>query len=270
MTPGIAQTGAVLTEAQVVALERKQDDDLACCEIDTAHPGYLGSQDTFYVGTIKGVGCIYQQTFVDTYSKWAAAKLYTTKTPITAADLLNDRVLPAFAEQGMVILRMLTDRGTEFCGRPEHHDYELYLAINDIEHTKTKARHPQTNGICERFHKTILQEFYQVAFRRKIYASIEELQTDLDAWIHYSSSDFKATFRKRSQTGFPIATSRFQACAADTALPTAGRLRIAHVTALCPRASGSNPSRISPSLAVPNRNSPRRRRSRSSHLSRFV
>jgi len=184
----VAQTGAVLTEAQVVALERKHDDDLAHGEIDTAHPGYLGSQDTFYVGTIKGVGRIYQQTFVDTYSKWAAAKLYTTKTPITAADLLNDRVLPAFAEQDMAILKLLTDRGTEFCGRAEQHDYELYLAINDIEHTKTKARHPQTNGICERFHKTVLQEFYQVAFRRKLYASIAELQIDLDAWInHYNT-----------------------------------------------------------------------------------
>jgi transposase InsO family protein len=179
----VAQTGAVLTEAQVVALERKRDDDLACGEIETAHPGYLGSQDTFYVGTLKGVGRIYQQTFVDTYSKWAAAKLYTTKTPITAADLLNDRVLPFFEEQGMAVLRMLTDRGTEFCGKAEAHDYELFLALNDIEHTKTKAQHPQTNGICERFHKTVLQEFYQVAFRKKIYAGIEDLQKDLDAWI---------------------------------------------------------------------------------------
>jgi len=76
----------------VQALEKKQDDDVAHGEIETAHPGYLGSQDTFYVGTLKGVGRIYQQTFVDTYSKWAAAKLYTTKTPITSADLLNDRV----------------------------------------------------------------------------------------------------------------------------------------------------------------------------------
>ena len=180
----VAQTGDVLTEAQVVALEKKQDDDVVHGEIETAHPGYLGSQDTFYVGTIKGVGRIYQQTFVDTYSKWAAAKLYTTKTPITAADLLNDRVLPFFAEQGMGIIRILTDRGTEFCGRPEAHDYQLYLALNDIEHTKTKVRHPQTNGICERFHKTILQEFYQVTFRRKIYRSIEELQRDLDDWLH--------------------------------------------------------------------------------------
>lgn len=175
--------GMVLTEAQVAALERKRDDDLATGEIETAHPGYLGSQDTFYVGTLKGVGRIYQQTFVDTYSKWAAAKLYTNKTPITSADLLNDRVLPFFEEQGMGMLRILTDRGTEYCGRVEHHDYELFLAVNDIEHTKTKAQHPQTNGICERFHKTILQEFYQVAFRKKLYRSLDELQLDLDAWI---------------------------------------------------------------------------------------
>ncbi len=165
----VAEQGILLTDSQVAALERKQDDDLAHGEIETAHPGYLGSQDTFYVGTIKGVGRIYQQTFVDTYSKVAMAKFYTTNTPITAADLRNDRVLPFFEEQGMGIIRMLTDRGTEYCGKPETNDYQLYLALNDIEHTKTKARHPQTNGICERFHKTILQEFYQVAFCRKLY-----------------------------------------------------------------------------------------------------
>ncbi|MFM5429172.1 IS481 family transposase [Aeromonas veronii] len=183
----VAETAIVLTDAQIAALEKKQEDDLACGEIETAHPGYLGSQDTFYVGTIKGVGRIYQQTFVDTYSKLAMAKLYTTKTPITGADLLNDRVLPFFAEQGMGIIRMLTDRGTEYCGKAETHDYQLYLALNDIEHTKTKARHPQTNGICERFHKTILQEFYQVAFRKKLYLSLEELQSDLDSWLdHYN------------------------------------------------------------------------------------
>lgn len=178
-----AQEGIVLTEAQVQALERKQQDDEVCGEIESPHPGYLGSQDTFYVGSIKGVGRIYQQTFVDTHSKWAAAKLYTTKTPITAADLLNDRVLPFFASQEMGIIRMLTDRGTEYCGKLETHDYELYLAVNGIEHTKSKTRHPQTNGICERFHKTILNEFYQVAFRRKLYHSLEELQADLDIWL---------------------------------------------------------------------------------------
>lgn len=179
----IAKEGGALTEAQLIALEKKKDDDLACGEIETAHPGYLGSQDTFYVGCLKGVGRVYQQTFVDTYSKVAICKLYTTKTPLTSADLLNDRVLPFFEGYNMGILRMLTDRGTEYCGKVERHDYELFLAINDIDHTKTKVKHPQTNGICERFHRTILNEFYQVAFRKKVYGSLEALQTDLDIWL---------------------------------------------------------------------------------------
>lgn len=93
-----AREGLVLTEAQVAALEHKREDDAVSGEIETAHPGYLSSQDTFYVGNMKGVGRIYQQTFIDIYSKVAFAKLYTTKTPITAADLLNDRVLPFFEE----------------------------------------------------------------------------------------------------------------------------------------------------------------------------
>lgn len=180
----VAAEGSVLTETQVAALERKKEDDLACGEIETEHPGYLGSQDTFYVGTIKGVGRIYQQTFVDTYSKVACCKLYTTKTPISAADMLNDQVLPLFEESGMGLLRILTDRGTEYCGRADQHEYQLYLAMCDIDHTRTKAQSPQTNGICERFHKTLLQEFYQIAFRKKIYLSIESLQTDLDQWVH--------------------------------------------------------------------------------------
>ncbi|HAT8743669.1 TPA: IS481 family transposase, partial [Legionella pneumophila] len=181
----VTSEGIILTEAQVSALEKKKFDDEACGEIETAHPGYLGSQDTFYVGTLKGVGRIYQQTFVDTYSKVAFAKLYTTKIPITSADILNDKVLPFFEQYNLPILRILTDRGTEYCGKVEHHDYQLYLAINNIDHTKTKANSPQTNGICERFHKTILQEFYQVTFRKKIYESIDELQKDLDEWMDY-------------------------------------------------------------------------------------
>jgi transposase InsO family protein len=179
----VAEEGIVLTEAQVAALERKREEQLECGEIETAHPGYLGSQDTFYVGNMKGVGRIYQQTFVDTYAKVAFAKLYTTKTPLAAADLLNDRVLPFFQDQGVELLRVLTDRGTEYCGKVEQHEFQLYLAVNDIDHTRTKAQSPQTNGICERFHKTILNEFYQVAFRKKIYATLDELQSDLDVWI---------------------------------------------------------------------------------------
>lgn len=185
----VANDGIILTEAQVAALEKKQHDDEASGEIETHHPGYLGSQDTFYVGNMKGVGRIYQQTFVDTYSKTAFAKLYTTKTPITAADLLNDKVLPFFEAHDLPMLRILTDRGTEYCGRVDQHDYQLYLAINDIDHTKTKAMSPQTNGICERFHKTILNEFYQITFRKKLYENMEELQKDLDEWMKYYNND---------------------------------------------------------------------------------
>ena len=179
----VAETGEVLTESQLQALERKQEEKEAHGEIETEHPGYLGSQDTFYVGTLKGVGRVYQQTYVDTYCKVAHAKLYTSKTPITAADLLNERVLPFYEEHELPVLRILTDRGTEYCGKPEHHDFQLYLALNEIEHTRTKARHPQTNGIVERFHKTILNEFYQVTFRKHVYKSIEQLQSDLDDWL---------------------------------------------------------------------------------------
>lgn len=179
----VAEEGLILTEAQIVALEKKKEEDTAIGEIETEHPGYLGAQDTFYVGTLKGVGRIYQQTFIDTYSKVAFAKLYTMKTPITGADLLNDRVLPFFESHNMDVLRVLTDRGTEYCGKADSHDYELFLAINDIDHSRTKAKSPQTNGICERFHKTILQEFYQIAFRKKVYRTIEELQNDLDEWL---------------------------------------------------------------------------------------
>lgn len=185
----IASEGIILNDAQIAALEKKKQDDIASGEIETMHPGYLGAQDTFYVGNLKGVGRIYQQTFIDTYSKVVHCKLYTAKTPITAADILNDKVLPFYAMQGLPMLRILTDRGTEYCGRIEHHDYQLYLAINDIDHTKTKAMSPQTNGICERFHKTILQEFYQVTFRKKLYHDLESLQKDLDSWIDYYNNE---------------------------------------------------------------------------------
>src|SRR5450432_2099023 len=183
----VAKDGIILTEAQVIAMERKKEKREAFGEIETEHPGYLGSQDTYYVGNIKGVGRIYQQTFIDTYSRVAFAKLYQTKHAITAADALNDRVLPFFDEHQIPLLRILTDRGTEYKGKPEHHEYELYLQIEGIDHSKTKVRHPQSNGICERLHRTMQDEFYAVTFRRKLYQTLEALQTDLDEWmLHYN------------------------------------------------------------------------------------
>ena len=176
-------SGMVLTEQQVQAMEKAKQEKEAHGEIETAHPGYLGAQDTYYVGTIKSIGRIYGQTFIDTYSKVAFVKLYDRKNALVAADMLNDRVLPFYEEQGVPLLRILTDRGTEYCGHREHHEYELYLAVENIDHSKTKAYSPQTNGICERFHRSMQDEFYSVAFRKRLYSTLEELQSDVDVWL---------------------------------------------------------------------------------------
>ena len=192
-----AQEHLILTEDQLKALERAREDKVAHGEIETEHPGYLGAQDTYYVGTIKSIGRIYQQTFIDTYAKVGLAKLYDRKNALVAADMLNDRVLPFYEEHDVPLLRVLTDRGTEYCGNRESHEYQLYLAVENIDHSRTRAKSPQTgvpadrsssvgwesNGICERFHRTVQEEFYSVAFRKKLYSSLEELQLDLDRWL---------------------------------------------------------------------------------------
>jgi len=184
-----AQENFILTEEQLQALEKAKEEKVAHGEIETEHPGYLLSQDTYYIGDLKGVGRIYQQTVIDTYSKNAFVKLYDRKNALVAAEMLNDRVLPWYEEQDVRVMRILTDRGTEYCGKREHHEYELYLTIENIEHSKTKARSPKTNGICERFHKTIGDEFYKVAFRKKVYSTLDELQKDVDEWVNDYNND---------------------------------------------------------------------------------
>jgi len=216
----IAQEGLVLTESQLAALEKAKSEKEAHGEFESECPGYCGAQDTFYVGTMKGVGRIYQQTFIDTYAKIAFAKLYDRKTPLTAADLLNDRVVPFYDQHEVRLCRVLTDRGTEYCGNPEHHEYELYLAVEDVDHSRTKTKSPQTNGIVERFHKTVLNEFYRVAFRKRIYGSIAELQEDLDEWIrsynenrpHQGRWCFGKTPMQTFRDATPLAVARLFSC----------------------------------------------------------
>ena len=148
----------------------------------------ITAQDTYYVGNIKGDGHIYQQTFIDTYMKVAFCKLYDRKNAPVAADALNSQVIPFFDSRGIPLLRVLTDRGSEYCGNREHHEYALCLELEDIAHARTKARSPQANGICERHNKICNDEFYSVAFRRKVCRSVEEIQLDLDAWLaHYNN-----------------------------------------------------------------------------------
>src|SRR4051812_48928407 len=134
----VAQDGLLLTEAQVAALEKKKEEEQTKGEIETHHPGYLGAQDTYYIGYIKGVGKLYQQTFIDTYTRVAFVKVYDRKNALVAADMLNDKVLPFYQDQQVDLLRVLTDRGTEYCGAREHHEYQLYLTIEDIDHTKQR------------------------------------------------------------------------------------------------------------------------------------
>jgi len=184
-----AENTGVLTESQVQALEDAREQKEAHGEVESHHPGFLLAQDTCYIGYIKGVGRLYQQTAIDTYSNVGFAKLYLERTSITAADFLNDRVLPFYDEHHVKVLRVLTDRGPEYCGRVETHPYELFLYLNDIDHTKIKPRRPQTNGSVERLNQTIEDEFYKVAFRKKLYKSLEEIQADLDEFMAYYNNE---------------------------------------------------------------------------------
>ena len=178
--------GFHLTEEQIRLLER-HNPEFSERHVETHYPGYLLCQDTFYVGTLKGIGRLYMQAVIDTYSSFAFAKLYTTKIAITAADIMNDRVLPFFIKEDIVINAVLTDNGKEYRGKKEDHPYELFLALNDIQHRFTKVGTPRTNGFVERFNRTILDEFFREAFRKKFYSSVGDLQEDLDKWLdHYN------------------------------------------------------------------------------------
>lgn len=184
-----AENGEVLTESQVKALEEAKEEKEACGEVESPHPGFLVAHDTCYIGTIKGVGRIYQQTAIDTHANVGFAKLYVEKTGLVAADFLNDKVLPFYDAQGVRVHRVLTDNGAEYCGRQESHPYELFLYLNDIEHTRTKVRRPQTNGAVERLNQTIQDEFYSVAFRKKLYRTVDEVQVDLDLFLEYYNNE---------------------------------------------------------------------------------
>lgn len=177
-----------LTEEQIKLLE-KANPCFRERHVESSYPGYLLSQDTFMVGTIKGIGRIYLQAVVDTYGSYAFGKLYTSKLPETAVDVLYDRVLPFYEDHGLVVEHILTDNGREYCGKPMIHPYQIFLEFTDIKHRRTKVATPRTNGFVERFNRTVLDEFFRETFRNKFYASVEELQKDLDHWLHYYNQE---------------------------------------------------------------------------------
>ena len=174
----------VLTEEQMQLLERHSV-DFRCRHIEASRPGELLNQDTFYWGSLKGVGKVYVQVVVDVFCSLAFAKVYTSKMPVTACDLLYDRVLPFYEALGVEVGAVLTDNGREYCGRPDSHPYELLLAMDGIEHRNTRIRSPRTNGFVERMNRTLLDECFRVAGRTTWYVEPEEIQRDLDRFLEY-------------------------------------------------------------------------------------
>jgi transposase InsO family protein len=171
-----------LTDEQIRLLERFSP-EFRERHIETRFTGDLVAVDTFFVGTLKGVGKVYLQTVLDCFSRYTWARFYTSKLPVTAVHVLNEDVLPFFEGHGARVHTILSDNGREFCGRPDQHPYELFLQLEEIEHRTTKVRRPQSNGFIERFHRTLLDEHLRPAGRTKWYESVEEMQTDLNVYL---------------------------------------------------------------------------------------
>lgn len=187
-----------LTAQQVAQIE-KANPAFKERHVESNHPGELLSQDTFYVGTLKGVGRVYLHTVVDTFGSYAFGFLHTSKQPEAAVAVLHNDVLPFYEALAIPVEKVLTDNGREFCGT-DSHPYELYLQLNEIQHKRTKVAHPQTNGFVERFHRTVLDEFFRLAFRTKFYETVEALQTDLDAWlVEYNTQRPHQGYRNRGK-----------------------------------------------------------------------
>ena len=151
--------------------------------IEAPHTGALVAVDTFFVGVLKGVGKVYLQTAIDCHSRYGWARLHTSKLPVTAVHLLNNDVLPTFEAHNAKVDAVLSDNGREFCGRPDRHPYELFLQLEEIEHRTTRVKRPQSNGIVERFHRTLLDEHFRVEGRKTWFETVEEMQAVLDAFL---------------------------------------------------------------------------------------
>ena len=187
-----------LTEQHIALLE-KFSPEFRERHIKADFTGELVAMDTFMVGTLKGIGRIYLQTVVDCHSRFAFGHLYTSKYPVTSVHVLNEKVLPFFEEKDCPIVSILTDNGREYCGRMDHHPFELFLQLEEIEHRTTPVRRPQSNGIVERLHRTLLDEHFRIHGRIKFYESLEEMQTDLDHYLH--TYNYERTHQGRNMNG---------------------------------------------------------------------
>jgi transposase InsO family protein len=177
-----SDTGFELSGEQIDILERFSP-EFRERQIEVDYTGQLVAVDTFFVGHLKGIGKVYLQSVIDCFSRYGWGRLYTSKLPLTAVHVLNTDVLPHFEAYEARIETILSDNGREFCGRRDHHPYELFLQLEGIEHRTTKVRRPQSNGFVERFHRTLLDEHFRVAGRTTWYESVEQMQSDLDAYL---------------------------------------------------------------------------------------
>jgi transposase InsO family protein len=180
----VAQRKIELTDEQVRLLERFSP-EFRERHIETRHTGDLVAVDTFFVGVLKGVGKVYLQSVIDCHSRYAWGRLYTNKLPVTAVHALNTNVLPTFEAHNAAVTTILSDNGREFCGRPDRHPYELFLQLEGIEHRTTQVRRPQSNGFVERLHRTLLDEHFRIQGRTKWYETVDEMQKDLDNYLHH-------------------------------------------------------------------------------------
>lgn len=151
--------------------------------VQTSRPGELLCQDNVLIGSFKGIGKVYLHTIVDAFGSYAFGLLGTSKEPVWSASVLYNEALPFYAGQGIPVAAVLTDNGTEFCGKELQHPYELLLSLSEIEHRRTKVKTPRTNGFVERFHRTVLEEFFSGQLRKVLYTEVSALQSDFDAWL---------------------------------------------------------------------------------------
>jgi transposase InsO family protein len=195
--------GVEIPAAQLSMLE-KLNPCLKERHVESSRPGELVSFDTFYVGLFKGIGKVYLFTAVDTFGSYAFGTLATERMAIRAAELLYAHVAPFYESHGLCLGAVLSDNGTEFCGN-EDHPFEQLLFQLGLEHRRTRVKRPQTNGFVERFHRTVLDEFFRIELRKRHYGTLEDLEIALQEWIcRYNVSRPHQGYRNHGRAPYTV------------------------------------------------------------------
>jgi len=162
-------------------------------------PGHIVALDTFFVGHIKGIGRIYQISGIDLCSRYGWVNLYANKEQTASIHFVEKCLLPKFFNNNVDLETILTDNGTEFTG----YKFKQMLVDYGINHLRIDRGKPVQNGYCERFQRTIHEEFYQPVFRKKFFKNIEDLQYALDQYLIFYNFE-RAHFGLSAQGAVPI------------------------------------------------------------------